>query len=146
MKIEHNIENTELLKELDRLAVSVPAKTDDAAQAMADVILPALIKNAPYDGSSAHRDKHLKEVIKVTAYKSKNSKKRVIWVKPRGISGATQGRKAKKNWDKDKHIYKLVVSEYGRSNLPAKPFWTPTVQVKAETAYNAAINLLKKEL
>lgn len=147
MKFEIEIQNQELIKELDRLVKVVPNSTAEACEKMSEVIRVPLIAAAPYDGSKAHKDKHLKEVIKTTKVKkNKDGKWVVIWVKPRGIAGAVQGKKAKKNWDKDKHIFKLVISEYGRSNMPAKPFWGLTVRRNADKAAQTGINFLKGKI
>jgi|GEM_PF-1864014 len=148
MHFDLEIKNDGLIKELDRLAKSVPQATPKAVDAMSEVIRPALIAAAPYDGRRKNRrDKHLKEVIKQgTTFRLHNGAQTSIWLKPRGVRGAKQGPKASKNWDADKQIYKLVVAEFGRSNQKAKPFWEPTVDAKADAAVNAAISILKKEI
>lgn len=146
MNISALVDNDDLITELDELGARLVGKTDVACDKMADVIRPALIRAAPYDGKN-HKYKHLKEVIaKTKPRKATDSTSVVIWVKPRGISKAKQGLKAAKNWDADKHIYKLVVSEYGRSDTPAKPFWTPTVAANAQKALRTGAEFLKKEL
>lgn len=146
MNISMLTDNEGLIKELDELGAKLVGKTEVACDKMADVIRPALIRAAPYDGKN-HKFKHLKEVIAKTKPRKKtDSTSVVIWVKPRGIPKAKQGAKASKNWNADKHIYKLVVSEYGRSDTPAKPFWTPTVTATAQKALQTGAEFLKKEL
>ena len=145
MRIEMYVDNDKAIKEFEDLAVNVGAKTKIACDKMADVIRPKLISAAPYDSKSTK--KHLKEVIKKTKpRKSKDGSQVVIWLVPRGLPSAKKGPNAKKNWDKDKHIYKLVVAEYGRSNLPAKPFWGVTVAKNATQALQGGIDTLKEEL
>lgn len=147
MHFEFKIENDALIKELDRLAKAAPKVTPKAVEEMANVIRPALIAAAPYDASSRHKGKHLKEVIKRGAIiHNENSARTTVWLRPRGISGAKKGPRASKNWDADKQIYKLVVAEFGRSNLTAKPFWEPTVRNNADRAANAAIRVMQNEL
>lgn len=146
MNISMLVVNDDLIKEFDELGTRLVGKTENACDKMADVIRPALINAAPYDGKN-NKYKHLKDVIvKTKPRKSDGSAQVVIWVKPRGIKGAKKGAKAAKNWNADKHIYKIVVSEYGRSDLPAKPFWTPTVNNNAARAMRAGVEELKKEL
>ncbi len=146
MDISMLVNNDDLIRELDSLAARVVGKTGNACDKMADVIRPALICAAPYDGKN-HKYKHLKEVIvKTKPHKRSDSAQVVIWVKPRGIPNAKQSAKASKNWNKDKHIYKIVVSEYGRSDTPAKPFWTPTVSANAAKALRVGVEELKKEI
>lgn len=141
-----DFKNDALIQELDGLAVRVPSAAPAACEAMSNVIRPALISAAPYDGSPKHKDKHLKDIIVSTPRKRKNgdSEERIIWIKPRGITGAIKGPRAKQNWDADKHIYKLVVAEFGRSNLPARPFWCVTVVKKSDEALNAGVKVLKE--
>lgn len=147
MHFEMKIDNDALVKELDRLAKVVPNLTEKAVEKMADVIRPALISAAPYDRSSKRKGKHLKEVIKRgTIVHGRNSARTTIWLRPRGLSGAKKGPRAAKNWDKDKQVYKLVVAEFGRSDLPAKPFWDKTVQSNADKAVNAAIKVMQEEM
>lgn len=146
MNISMLTDNDALIAELDELATKLVGKTDVACDKMADVIRPALIRAAPYDGKN-HKYKHLKDVIAKTKPRKKtDSTSVVIWVKPRGIPKAKRSAKASKNWNADKHIYKLVVAEYGRSDTPAKPFWTPTVTANAQKAMRAGVEYLKKEL
>ncbi len=144
MRLE--LKNDALIEEFDGLAVRVPAAAPAACEAMSNVIRPALIAAAPYDGSRAHKDKHLRDIIVSTRRKNKkaDSEERIIWIKPRGITGAVKGPRAKKNWDADKHIYKLVVAEYGRSDMNARPFWGITVVKKSNEALNAAVKVLKE--
>ncbi len=138
------VNNDDLIRELDELGAKVTGRTDTACNKMADVIRPALIAAAPYDAkNTAYR--HLKEVIAKTKPKrQKDSAQVVIWLKQRGIPKAKKGGKAVKNWNADKQIYKLVVAEYGRSNLPAKPFWIPTVSANAQKALQAGVQELKE--
>lgn len=146
MNISMLTNNKDLIRELDELGTKLTGKTDVACDKMADVIRPALIRAAPYDGKN-HKYKHLKDVIAKTKPRKKtDSASVVIWVKPRGIPKAKQSARASKNWNADKHIYKLVVAEYGRSDTPAKPFWTPTVTANAQKAMRAGVEYLKKEL
>lgn len=141
-----DMHNDALIEELDGLAVRIPAAAPAACEAMSNVVRPALIAAAPYDGSPAHKDKHLKDIIVSTRRKRKtsDSEERIIWISPRGIKGSVKGPKAKKNWDADKHIYKLVVSEFGRSNMAARPFWGITVVRKSDEALAAGVKVLKE--
>lgn len=145
-------ENDELIEKLDSLARRVPAKIPEALEAMADVLEPALISAAPYDGSRKHKEKHLREVIKRTNVRpatgeiSPNGKHLTIFVSPRGIRGATQGKRARKNWDKDKHVFKVVVAEYGSSKQPANPFWRQTIDKNADKILEAGAELLLSEV
>lgn len=134
-------DNESLLRLLDDLHIKVPQKTPDALNKMADTLIPKLIASAPYDGSVRHKEKHLKEVIKkskVKKSKDGNGRYITIFVSPRGIRGAAKGPKAKRNWDADKHVFKLVVAEKGSSKQPAKPFWKPTVKSSEFQCLNAA--------
>ncbi len=144
MRIEMTVDNDALIREFTDLGVRLAGHTKIACDKMADVIRPALIRAAPFDRKNV-KTKHLKEVICKTAPKKQDeATQSVIWVKPRGIPNAEKGKKASKNWNKDKHIYKIVVSEYGRSDMPAKPFWTTTVQANAEKALQVGTQELKK--
>lgn len=150
-------ENDGLVNMLDDLAVKVPAGIPKAVEAMADVVHPALIAAAPYDGSERHRDKHLKEVITKTKVRVSSGNADgigryiTIFVSPRGIKGAEVKESRRKNratvnWDKDKHVFKLVVSEYGSSRQEAKPWFRPTIEKKGDEALNAANEVLLSEV
>ncbi len=146
MNISMLIDNDDLIRELDELGTKLVGRTEKACDKMADVIQPALIHAAPFDRKNV-KYKHLKDVVaKTKPRKANDSTQVVVWVKPRGITGTKKGAKASKNWNADKHIYKIVVAEYGRSDLPAKPFWTPTVAANAQKALQAGVQELKKEL
>ncbi|MEG1550981.1 MAG: hypothetical protein RR355_01790 [Oscillospiraceae bacterium] len=151
MKLEMDINNKALLTEIDDLVLKISGKTEIACEAMANIIRPALISAAPYDNihhgkkKDNGKEKHLKEVIKKSKVKiCKGNKEITIWLNPRGIPGAKQGKNAKKNWDKEKQVYKLVIAEFGRSDLPAKPFWVKTVNANTSKALEAAVKKLKE--
>lgn len=150
-------DNDSLIDMLDDLAAKVPNKIPEAVEAMADVVHPALISAAPYDGSERHKDKHLKEVItKTKVRKSSRSGEGIgryitIFVSPRGIKGAEikdskRKNRARQNWDKDKHVFKLVVSEYGSSKQAATPWWKPTIEKKGDEALSAANEIMLNEV
>jgi len=144
---ELKIKNDDLVNTLDRLARTVPTAAPKAVDAMANVIRPALIAAAPYDGSANHKGKHLKEVIKRSKIKHlAGSTITSVWLMPRGIRGAKKSPRASKNWDADKQVYKLVVAEFGRSDMRAKPFWEPTVKRVSNEAVNAAVEIMQKEM
>lgn len=146
MRLEMSVENDALVKEFSDLGMRFPKRTNVACDKMADVIRSALIRAAPYDRKN-NKYAHLKDVIcKTKPHKKDNNAETVIWVKPRGVSNAVKGKRASKNWNADKHIYKIVVSEYGRSDMAARPFWTPTVQQNAAAALRAGVEDLKKEI
>lgn len=135
-------DNESLLRILDDLHTKVPQKVPEVLNKMADILVPKLIASAPYDGSSNHKDKHLKEVIrksKVKKTKDGDGRYITIFVSPRGVKGAVKGPRAKRNWDADKHVFKLIVAEKGSSKQPAKPFWKPTVKNSEVQCLNAAI-------
>lgn len=132
MNISMITDNDAVLKEIQSLGMRIQGKTEIACNKMADVIRPALIRAAPYDKKNK-KSEHLKNIIVKTKPRySTDSTKVIIWISPRG--------------DDDKNIYKLVVSEYGRSDMAAKPFWTPTVVKNAQKSINAGVMYLKKEL
>lgn len=146
MKITHFVDNDALIDELDQLAVRVSESTFRACDAMADVIQPALVRAAPFDRKNVKYE-HLKKVIAKTKPRKKDGNAQVVvWVNRRGVTPPAGTSKEKRKSYTDKHIYKIVVSEYGRSNLPARPFWTPTVVQKAETALRAGTAILKEAL
>lgn len=147
MKIEHSVNNIELLQKFDELVRRAGKFAPEVPMQMEKIIRPALIAAAPYDGNARHKDKHLKEVISAsTVHKHKNESFITIWLNPRGVRNVKKSATAKRNWDKDKHIYKLVVAEFGRSDMPARPFWSITVKNKADKALSAGINHLKMRL
>lgn len=151
MYFELKIKNDDLVNTLDRLARTVPTAAPKAVDAMANVIRPALIAAAPYDSNPRHREKHLKQVIKRSKIKQiglgyGTGHITSIWLMPRGIPGAKKSPRASKNWDADKQIYKLVVAEFGRSDMRAKPFWEPTVKRVSNEAVNAAVEVMQKEM
>lgn len=130
MRLEWSLNNEAVVKEFTDLGVRFPGKTRDACEKMANIIHPALIRAAPFDRKNVKYE-HLKEVIHKTVPKRKNDNTYVVvWVSPRGYM--------------DKHIYKIVVLEYGRSDMPAKPFWTTTVQANAEKVLQVGVRELKK--
>ncbi len=144
-------ENEGLVSMFDELSKKVPAKIPKALEEMADYLTPKLRAVAPYDGSKRHKDEHLRDIIKRTnvrqSSKSGQTSKHVtIFVSPRGIKGAKKGKHAAKNWDADKHIFKLVVSEFGSSKQPAKPFWKPTVSKEETNVINKGIEVLLSEV
>ena len=144
-------ENAGLVSLFDDLSRNVPEKIPQALEAMATHLERELRKNAHYDGSAAHKDKHLREVISHTdVRKSTKGGKReryiTVFVKPRGIKGAVKGKNASQNWDKDKHIFKLVVAEYGSSKQPAKPFWKPTVEREEDKVLKEGTDVLLDEV
>jgi len=139
-------QNEGLCEMLDDLVRKIPEKVPEALGAMADTLQGKLIAAAPYDGSSRHRDKHLKEIIKKAKSRSKKQNKITIFVSPRGIKGAQQGKRARKNWDADKHVFKLVVAEYGSSKQAKKPFWNPTVKASEEELIHQASEILLGEV
>jgi len=143
--------NDNLIKMFDELAVCVPEKIPQAIEAMASKLETKLRAKAPYDGSEKHKDKHLKEIIKHTnVRKSAKGGEReryiTVFVNPRGIKGAKKGKRARENWDKDKHVFKLVVSEFGSSKQPAKPFWKPTVEREENSVLQEGIDVLYDEV
>lgn len=143
-------DNDDLIHMLDELAVKVPEKVPEALEKMADNLRPKLISAAPYD-SKNHKagQKHLREVIKRTNVRvnnNGNSRYLTIFVSPRGISAAQQGKRAKKNWDKDKYIFKLVVSEYGSSKSPPRPFWRQTVNSNEDKLINICEDTILSEV
>ena len=151
VKFTLNIENNDVLDNFVRLARAVPASAPKALDAMANVIRPALIAAAPYDSNPRHREKHLKQVIKRSKIKQiglgyGTGHITSIWLMPRGIPGAKKSPRASKNWDADKQVYKLVVAEFGRSDMRAKPFWEPTVKRVSNEAVNAAVEVMQKEM
>lgn len=135
-------DNESLLRILDDLHTKVPQKTPEALNKMADILVSKLIVSAPYDGSSRHKDKHLKEVIrksKVKKTKDGDGRYITIFAYPRGVKGAVKGPRAKRNWDADKNVFKLVVAEKGSSKQPAKPFWKPTIRNSEGLCLDAAV-------
>lgn len=144
-------ENEGLCEMLDELVHRVPAKVPEALEKMGDSLQRKLQANAPYDGSSRHRDKHLREIIKKTKVRSKNGEQYVtVFVSPRGVKGAKPGKRGVKgrniNWDKDKHVFKLVVAEYGSSKQAKKPFWHPTIRASEDELINQAREVLLGEV
>lgn len=144
-------ENEGLISIFDELSKSVPEKIPQALEAMAEYLRPKLIAAAPYDGSTKHKDKHLKQVISQTNVRKSTKggefgRYITIFVNPRGIRGAVIGKKARKNWDKDKHVFKLVVAEYGSSKQPAKPFWKPTVEREENRVIQLGADVLYDEV
>lgn len=144
-------ENEGLVSLFDDLSRSVPEKIPQALEAMAAHLERKLRLNAPYDGSPRHKDKHLREVIShtdVRASSKSGSRERYItvFVKPRGIRGAVKGKNARQNWDADKHVFKLVVAEYGSSKQPAKPFWKPTVEREENNVLKEGTDVLLDEV
>lgn len=143
MLLYEQLDNGNLLTELERLAVEVPQHTENACRVMGEVIRPALIRAAPFDAQN-RTQKHLRQVIHLSVpRKNECGAWAVIWLKPRGISKKS-GKNTAKNWNKDKQIYKLVVAEYGRSDMPARPFWSVTVQKHADRAIQAGVEELKR--
>lgn len=139
-------ENEGLCEMLDALVRRVPEKVPKALENMATILQDKLRAAAPYDGSSKHRDKHLRDIIKKTKVRSKNGEKYVtVFVSPRGIKNAKPGRRGI-NWDKDKHVFKLVVAEYGSSKQAKKPFWKPTVSANEELLINTASETILGEV
>ena len=144
-------ENYALVSMFDDLSKSVPEKIPQALISMATYLEGKLRANASYDGSKKHKDKHLRDVISQTEVRSSNKsgsheKYVTVFVKPRGIRGAEKGEHARKNWDRDKHVFKLVVAEYGSSQQAAKPFWKPTVEREEENIIREGADVLLDEV
>lgn len=126
-------DNSELLSLLDRLEKETPVKIEKALDTMGDKLKGNLVKNAPYD-KKHHKagTKHLNEVITRTRVRKKGGASyTTIFVSPRG--------------EKDKHVFKLVVAEYGRSNLAPKPFWKPTVAKSEDELIEIASKIILEE-
>lgn len=126
-------DNSELISLLDRLEKETPTKVEKALDTMGNKLKGNLVKNAPYD-TKHHKagTKHLKEVITRTKVrKSGGASYTTIFVSPRG--------------ENDKNVYKLVVAEYGRSNLAPKPFWKPTVTNSENELIEIASQIILEE-
>lgn len=145
-----DFDNDGLIKMLDELEEKVPEKVDEALDKMGDYLVPKLIKNAPYDTENHKEEqKHLREVIKRTKVRRSridNGKYITVFVSPRGVPNAKLGKRAYANWDADKHVFKLVVAEFGSADNPARPFWRKTVDEAEEGAIKICEDIILGEV
>ena len=141
MAVKVFFENDSLIDLLDRIETKVPQAIPVAVEKMAATLQKKLINAAPYDDKTHQPGtKHLKEVIKTTKVRHKNGEcYTTIYVSPRGLNGE----KVKNYWDKDKYIFKLVVSEYGSSKQEKKPWWKPTIKTSEDELAEIAEEIIK---
>lgn len=144
-----SFDNEDFVRMLDELAVKVPKKVPEALEKMSDYLKPKLISAAPYDTKNhPEEQKHLREVIKRTNVRvnnAGNSRYVTIFVSPRGVSEKS-GKRAKENWNADKHVFKLVVAEYGSSKVPPRPFWKQTVNACEDKVIDIGKEIILSEV
>lgn len=141
MAVKVFFENDSIIDLLDRIETKVPQAIPVAVEKMAATLRKELINAAPYDNKNHQPGtKHLKEVVRATKVRHKNGEYyTTIFVSPRGLKSEN----AKNHWDKDKYIFKLVVSEYGSSKQAKKPWWKPTIKTSEGKLAEIAEEIIK---
>ena len=139
MAVKIFFENDSLIDLLDEIETKIPQAIPVAVEKMAATLRKKLINAAPYDNKNHQPGtKHLKEAIRATKVRRKNGEYyTTFFVSPRGLKNA------KNHWDKDKYIFKLVVSEYGSSKQEKKPWWKPTIKTSEDELAEIAEEIIK---